>query len=454
MAALNKVQPGTQPMNPAHLPGGMASTTDENTYRPWTLTEQDVDSLNLDAIQTELAFRSTLSDVFTKNMDYVVKNTNSDEYSLPDSMLMKLNAPGGARTLRMPIADPIRGAMRAGDDEQSGHEVGQRMRYMLAYYNEESQAVATTTRGVEYNSIQEQFQLYNYVQPQLSKFVLETTGRQFREASLETFNTELIRDRGLAKHWQPNNFVANTDPLGQPVYDANLGTFTADIIDKLQAAATGTNGINANISIEFLDAVLHHAEVNLRIEHLMVGGMETYILVIPSSQEAKLSSLTGVLGEMWQRKSALTTEELTYPGVIGRYKKLLIISDSRYATVDADYAGGTLQTQYVEPGNEDNRNKAVYDLAASNTVWSIGGLYGKGAFLDWDIKSPYFKEEDAEYGKRKGVGVFRERGIQLALIRTDNAIDDGNGFQKPTFVENQSSIALWFTNTSVSPIVS
>lgn len=443
----NKVFPGSTDLGAAYSPyQGMASGVNSTTGRPYSTADMEAASLQLDAKNTTLSFRATLSDIFSASMGDVIKNDNSDEFTLPDTMCMKMTAPLGAKTMSMTVADPLRGAPRAGDDQQSGYEIGQRLRYMIAHYNEYSQAVSTTTRGVEHNTIQGQFKLYDHAQPQLSKYFMEIDGRQFRQAGLETFSSELIKDRGLFKHWNPNVFIANVDPGSQPAYDSTLATYTAAITTAMEAAATGTNGVNANVSIEFLDALQDHAEVNLRIEPLMTGGGETYMVVLPSNQVAKLTSLVGVLGEMWQRKTALTTDELTYPGVIGRYKKLLIVSDSRYATLEADYAGDTMVASYVEPGNEDNRNKAVYD-GTTNVAWSVGGLYGAKAFLDWTVRGLHYAEEEAEYKKYKGIGAFTERGIQLALIRTDPATAGA-----PDYVENQSSISLMFTNSSIMTV--
>jgi hypothetical protein len=447
--SINKVFPGSTDLGAGYSAyPGMASGVDSATGRPYSTSEMEATALQLDAKNTTLTFRATLSDVFVASMGNVVKNHNSDEFTLPDTMCMKMTAPNGAKTMSMTVADPLRGATRAGDDQQSGFEIGQRMRYMLAHYNEYSQAVSTTTRGVEHNTIQGQFKLYDYAQPQLSKYFQEIDGRQFRQSSLETYSSELIKDRGLNKHWNPNVFIANVDPGSQPAYDSTLQAYTASITDAMAGAATGTNGVNANVSIEYLDALQDHAETNLRIEPLMTGGGETYIVVLPSNQVAKLTSLVGVLGEMWQRKTALTTDELTYPGVIGRYKKLLIVSDSRYATLEAVYTSSSeaMAVTYVEPGNEDTRNKTVY-TTATNQAWSIGGLYGSKAFLDWTVRDLHYAEEEAEYKKYKGIGAFTERGIQLALIRTDPSTVGA-----PDYVENQSSIALFFTNTSIMTV--
>jgi len=456
MALQPENQLGTGVLPNSSVYPNMADGVDGSTYRPYSLAESDVENgLRLDAINTELMERATLSDIYASSVENVIHNMG-DEMTIPDAIVTKMTAPAGSRTITVPITDPLRGTPRAGDDRQSGFEIGQRLRYMTAHYNEYSQAVVVKTFGKDYNDLEGHFKLFSKATPQLSKYFKELDGRQFREAALETYSSELCKDNGLRQHWNPNVFVANTDPFSQPTYDTDLAVYTNKIADAMEAAATGTNGEYANISAEFCEAVLEHAEVTLRIEPLSIGGEDRYVIVLPSNQYAKMTSLAGEFGTMWVDKSALTTDEQTFPGVMGRYKKLLFVSDSRYPTVSLGGSAGsyTLTPTYVQPGNEDERNRRVYD-ATSNKTWSVGMLYGKGAFLDWTVKSLHFEDEIREYNKEKGIGAFTERGIQLGLIRTDKAAtysDTDGSYSVPTYVENTGSIALFFTNTSTLTI--
>lgn len=447
MAVVNAALPGTETLSPYVGYDGMAAGVDGTTHRPYTLAEQDVEAnMRLDAINTKLTERATLSDVFVTNMGYVVHNHGDGKVTLPDAMCVKVTAPSGSRTYTIPIVDPLRGAPRAGNDLQAGHEIGQRMRFIKIHYNEYSQAVAIEKWGVTHNDLELHFGLFSRAQPALSKYFLELDGRQFRQASLETYSDELIKDRGLIQNWNPNVFVANTDPFNQPAYDPDPAVYAANISTAMEAAATGalgsTNGEFANISAEFIEAALEHAEVTLRLEPLNVSGQDTYIMVIPSNQYAKMTSLAGEFGNMWVDYSSLTADEQNFPGVMGRYKKILFVSDSRYPVVGVDYVTDVLTPTYVEPGNEDQRNRGVY-VATTNQFWSVGGFYGAGSFYDWTVRDLHFEENMEEYGKKVGVGAFTERGIQLGLIRTDT---ESSGV--PTYVENTGSMALFFTNTS------
>jgi hypothetical protein len=308
-------------------------------------------------------------------------------------------------------------------------------------WNEESQAVIVTIWCKQYSDLQAHLGLFDRAQPDLSKWFLETTGRQFREASLRVRSRELCKDTGLVQAWNPNVFVANTDPNSQPAYSSTIATHAENIVTAMQAAASSAVGTNAQFSIEFMDALLDYAMITKRIRPINVGGEDRYLLVLPSNQLSKVTSLVGQLGQLWVDSRGLTDMEMKYTGILGRYKELLVVSDSRYATLDVNYATDAINPQYVEPGNADGRNRRAY--AADNTIWSVGGLYGAGAFGDWTVRDLHFEDEPQEYGKEVGIGAFRERGIQLGLLRSDA---ETAGLSNN--VENLGSIALFFTSNS------
>jgi len=442
--------PGTSTITSGFNFPGMVGV-DGTTARPYTDTQMDIASNRLDALETKLQLRATLSDVYVASMGDVVKNSNSDEFTLPDAITMNMSHVAGANTLNMTILDPVRGQPRAGRlQEQDGYEVGQRIRNIKAFYNEYSHGVTVSSWGVDFNNMDGLYGLYKEATPQLGKFFHEVTGRQFREAGLEVFNRELVQDNvnGIVKHLNPNLFVANTDPFSQPAYSNNKTTMATALISAMDAADTGTNGVNANISVPYLDALIDHAQTTLRIVPLSIGGKDSYVIVLPSNQMAKLTSLTSTLGTLWSSVTSLTKDEMEFPGVIGRYKELLFVSDARYPVFTVTGAA-TYTVDYVEPGNEDNRNRRVYD-ATTNKRWSVGMLLGAQAFLDWKVRDLHFEKHVKSYGKYAGISAFTERGVQLAFARTDT--QDATS-KMPAYIENNGSIALFFTNTSTLAIL-
>jgi hypothetical protein len=431
------------------LVGGIPSngTIADSTARPYSLANMDVDSaLILHAIEKKLQIESTVDDIFVDIGTNVV--FTGKKISVPDKCIMRIRAEKGAKTITMPILKAAQGAPRAGTAEpQQGYERGQVLKYMQCSYNEYSYALAGEEWGVNFNDVNK-FGMYEQIQPQISKYFKEFTGKCYREALLETFSYPLTKTgAGKTAGFNPNIFVMNTEFGSQPAYSYTAATYRTNITTALEAAATGTNGVNANIDLSNLLALDHYAQNVKRIDPLYIGGKKTYFVILPSTQYAKLISATeGQLGGIWRDVSALTAEEQNYPGVVGRVRSLLIVEDQRNPEVlcTNSYGDNAMTAKYLNPGNEDDRVKSVYS-ATANPLWEIGYLLGAGAILDWEVNPLHFEMEKTEYGKIYGKGAFTERGIQLALYDTDHT-DDAVTVE----TENFGSIALFMSAATVT----
>jgi hypothetical protein len=151
------------------------------------------------------------------------------------------------------------------------------------------------------------------------------------------------------------------------------------------------------------------------------------------------------MGGAWELVSDLTQEERNLSGIVGRIMSLVIIEDQRYPTLeftnpytDDEVKAGEVVIEYVEPGNDDNRNKAVYN-SSSNAAWDLGIVMGAPALIDWTVTPLHFEMDKQNYGKTYGKGAFIERGIQLARYTNDT----GN------VNVNRGSAILAFTATSL-----
>jgi hypothetical protein len=434
MSATNLSQVGTY-VNITGYPS-QGSVANSST-RPYSLSTLDADSaLVLQAIDTKLRYEATLDDVFVDVGADVV--FTGQKVAIPDACIIRLKTmEKGARTQVIPFLKPLKGTGRYGDSEaQVGYERSQGLKYYSASYNEYSQAMVGEEWGVNFNDVNK-FGLYEEIQPSLSKWFKEETGKHYREALLQTFSTPLTKSPiSKTQNWNNNWFIANLAAGSQPTYDSTTSDFSTALGTAFDAADTGTNGVNANISLDYLLALEYFASNTKRIAPITIGGKKSYVVLIPSTQWYKLLSMNdGQLGAVWQNVSALTAEEQNFPGIIGRVKSLVLIEDQRYPTIEFDQysAGMTVDVQYCSPGNDDSRNTAVYD-ASSNKAWDVGFLMGQGAIIDWEVTPLHFEFERQNYGKVYGKGAFTERGIQLAKIDLDTPSDSS--------AENYSSIAL------------
>lgn len=414
------------------------------TARPYNLSTYNVDDgLTLDIVEQKLRMASTLSDIFMGISDPVVYV--GEKIMVPNDVVMKLSFDNGAKTATLPIDEPLTGPARQGtSEEQLGYERDTTLKYLKVYYNEYSQAMTESKWGVNYNDLNK-FGFYAKIQPKLSKYFQELHGRHYREALLETYSEPLTKaGASLTQHWNPNWFLPNTQFDSQPSYDSTLADFSQNIATAMAAADSGTSGVDANISLNYFIDLEEYASTTLRIDPLVINGNYMYVATIPSRQWALLKkNQAGQLGQVFVDASGLTKEEMMYPGIIGKIGNILIAKDDRYPTFECDtYTTPTVTTEYVNPGNDDSRNKTVYN-ESTNLAWDIGFLLGKAAIWDWTVKDLHFESDSTEYGKIQARGGFTERGIGLAINDVDSAD------QTDSTRTNYGSCVLAFTAISL-----
>lgn len=438
MSTINKI--GTQTITDGYPSVGSIGSS---TARPYSLADMDVDSaLLLYAIEKKMQMESVLDDCLVDLGQDVV--FTGKKVQLPSAAIMRLKTPEkGARTITVPFLKRPSGSPRAGDAEpQQGYERGQNVKFMDAHYNEYSYALAGEEWGINFNDV-DKFGLYREIQPQISDYFKELTGQYYREAMLQVISYPLTKSPvSLSYHFNNNWFIANTAAGSQPAYSSTLSTFRTNITNAFDAADTGTNGVNANIDLDYLHALDNYAQNNKRINPLYIDGRKTYFVLLPSPQYTKLTTANdGQLGNIWTQVTQLSDMEQQYPGAAFRVRSLIICEDQRYPTISCtnSYGDNAMTVAYMKPGNSDARNKTVYD-ASSNASWDIGFLIGANAVIDWEVTPLHFEMEKTEYGKLYGKGAFTERGIELARYKVDTSTAEP---------ENYGTIVLAFTATSI-----
>lgn len=426
------------------LPGGVTNgNITYSTARPYTLSQMDVETgLKYDLLNRKLQVESTLDSVFEDVGTDVV--FTGRKMALPDACVLRISGgkTEGARTQIMPMIHPLVGQAEYGTNSvQEGKERQTTMSYMKIYYNEYSYGVAYEHWGMNYNELQA-LGYYNELQPAMSKWYKEDADRQYHEALLEGCGYVLTgAGTGLTKNYNKNFYIPNTEWDDQPEFSTTAATYLGNINNALQAAATGSYGVNANIDLDYFGALELYASQIKRITPVTIGGKPSYVMLLPSSQYLVLKRLSdGKLGDFWAKTYNHSSEEMNLPGYIGRIGSIVVIEDMRYPTITCDYDTGTHSVEYVNPGNQDSRNKAVYD-AASNASWDVGSLMGAGAIIDWTVTPQHFETAADGYKKKSGKAVFCERGIQTAYWDTDTITNNNK--------KNFSSITLLFSAPSL-----
>lgn len=440
MATITKI--GSSTLTAPVLAGGLTnSNITTSTARPYSLATMDVDTaLTYEAINRKLQIEATFDSVFSdvgSDVSFCGK-----KISIPENVIMRVSSEKGARSQVMPIENPLTGPGRFGTDQaQMGYERQRTLQFMKIYYNEYSQGVIGERWGMNYNDLQI-FQYFAGEQPALSKWFAEDEDKQYHEALLETYSYVLEgAGTALTQTYNSNIYVANTEFGSMPAYSYTPATYRTNINTALAAADTGTNGVNANLDLDQLIYIDYYAQNYKKLKCVMVGGQKTLICLLPVNQLAKLEAALN--SNVFTNKADLTPAEQNFNGVIGRVGSLLIIKDQRYPTVTCtnSYGDNTHTVEYVEPGNDDNRNKSAYN-SASNAAWDIGFVLGQGAIVDWTVTPLHFEMEETDYGKVYGKSAFAERGIQLGNVWDTDTASNQN-------IKNFGSMTLFFTATSL-----
>lgn len=444
MAYINEV--GTSTLSDPVLPGGVTNGNITNLIaRPYTLSQMDVETgLKYDLLNRKLQMESTLDSVFEDVGTDVV--FTGKKMALPDACVLRISGgkPEGARTQIMPMIHPLVGQAESGTESvQEGKERQTTMSYMKIYYNEYSYGVMYEHWGKNYNELQA-LGYYNELLPAMSKWYKEDLDRQYHEALLEGCGYTLeATGTQLAQNYNKNIYIPNTEWGDQPTFNTDAATYSASIDTALDAAASGAYGVHANIDLDYFGALELYASQIKRITPVTIGGKPSYVMLLPSSQYLVLKRLSdGKLGDFWAKTYNQSSEEMNLPGYIGRIGSIVVIEDMRYPTISCidGYATTSHTIEYVNPGNQDARNKTVYDRA-SNAAWDVGTLMGAGAIIDWTVTPQHFETAADGYKKKSGKAVFCERGIQTAYWDTDTANNNNK--------KNFSSITLLFSAPSL-----
>lgn len=429
-------QVGTQTLSSPVLPGGYtnASVT-TSAGRPYSYATMDVDTgLTYEAINRKLQVEAVLDSVFCDISAPV--SFMGKKVTIPSSYIMKVTSEKGAKTQVMPIEAPLAGVARYGTDQGAvGYERQRVLSYMKIYYNEMSQGVIEETWGMNYNDLQN-INYWEGSQKSLSRWFAEDEDKQYHEALLETYSYVLEgTGTALTQNYNPNVYVANTEFGDMPAYSNTPATYRTNINTALAAAATGTNGVNANLDIDTVQYIEYYAEKVKMIKP--VNG--SYIFLVPANHLTKLN--VDMRSNVFVNKKDLAPEE-QFTGVIGKIGNILLVKDLRYPTVTCanDYGSDTHTVEYVNPGRNDSRNSSAYDVS-SNASWDIGFLLGEAAIVDWMVTPLHFESRTDEYGKLKGLTAFCERGVQLGVYDTDTASNLN--------ARNWGSMAIFLSASSV-----
>lgn len=367
---------------------------------------------------------------------------------VPNDLVMKLDkVVKGASSIIIGLKMLLQGAPVYNTTALVGTEESYRVRSMKAYFGLIRKAVATENYGLTANDA-DAYNLYGEVQPDLSLYFGELLDYRYQKATVLKFSDEIV-DLGLTnvKHRFNPNIIVPTEkgatavsgfdsirptetPGAFPVADSFVDGTGGEFIEKIEAAlATASESYavpeNLDLNVGKLLSIEVWAKQTIKMQPMMIGGKATFLLALPTAALAKLLSPTSnspnSIGSIRKDAASLTGDELLIPNSYARVGMFLICENLRAPSIVISGTGESAAAAigFMCPGNNDGRTLTAYD-SATNRVFDIGYIYGKGALLNWVVQPLKFATELYDYEMVKGQGAYEMSGIQLVEFNDDD----------------------------------
>jgi len=394
---------------------------------------------------------------------------------IPNTIFMQFfTPPKAAHSFTFALTTPLQKAPQEGNEENMlGNEEDLDLLHLTLRYNEIKKAVAHRGWGIDYNDLS-WTGIYGTITPKLQKFYQELRGRRIREALMLIYASELTKSPvSLTQQFNSNIFICNTAIGSMPQWDVGALTATAGSVDTLgyypdktfsglntyveyiaasmmTASGTGTTS-TATLTVNQLASLELYCRTRLQMEPITMGGTKGYVFLVPADVAAYLCNPkeSGSMGDVWQATAALSKEEQSIPGMLGRYRSLWFVEDDRAPTLTVSGSAGsyTLQPGFVQPGNNDDRNLNPWSNVSGsvNYVWEVGFVLGASALAEWIVDKLAYAQESTEYGKFLGKGSYSSGGIQLCRFdkdTPDDADDSGGTAAGKTIIQRGSCMVL------------
>ena len=351
-------------------------------------------------------------------------------------------AGGNERFHRLVLQKDLSGTPTEGSlGTQVGGEEDLRQKNFDIFCTDWSHAVSLQEYGVEAKS-KDIWSIFEEITPKLTRYTQEYDGKYKRECLLERYSSNLTQaPHFLVQEFSPNIAIAGLHSSQWPVYNTNPATWTNRIGTALVAAGVGAG---ACATIRFIQLAEEHASAEKVIPTLSLGGKETYIVVLPSPQARYLKDpvVQGQLGRAYTEAAALTKEEMSFPGALGRVGRCLLVEDPRYPTLTLGGSNGgySLTPQYRLAGRDvasDPRDKTL-------NARQVGYLMGPGAFVKWVQENFHWEYEYEQYKKFGGKGIFGTFGY--SMVQWDFGASDSVNPPTSATRQQDSSMVLIFAN--------
>ena len=379
-----------------------------------------------------LQFRTRLKDIYVQ-LDGLYNRVESE---IPNAIYINVNemATKGTNSVTITMKLPLTGGVVRGNNRLGGTEEQPNTKAVTLYRNNYKKAVSIETYNTRHLD-QVDYGLYKQHIKDLTPWAQQNHGLDIRMAFLRRYSYNLLAGDtvGLCiPEWNPHIYVQGASDAQQPVFDMNDAINTNNIVNAILNAGGGslTPTIGQAISFRALNKIAQKA-LREKLMPLMVGGRETYILMLSPLQAMILTdptwvNATGGLtsgGGVWLEAAAMSKETQNWYNAIGTFRSaigvdIVCITDVKCPTLIPTGTAEpfSLSDNYVWPGDVDLRN-----LDNPNTRDACF-LLAKGALAAWEPEPIHFVKQDDDYFRIMGHGVAGVRGIQIPIFDQQSPI--------------------------------
>lgn len=359
--------------------------------------------------------------------------------------------PDAGQSCRIAMRTPLTAAPRYGTGQDIlGNEDEQDLLWTELFYNEIKKGVKYRKWGYDYNDTKYLKYIETYADA-ITEFMAENYDTRCHQALTLTYAEELTytpvsNNQQFNKNWCIPNLAQGSYPawdvttLSRDNNDADSDgyyssrtyygstTFVENIATAL-LAASGTSSVStALFTIDFLAQLEHYLADELLLEPIMLDGQPSYVILVDSEVWSWTSNPnnSGSFGEHWQAVADYSGDRMKIPGELGRaYGSLVFVRNRRAPTLTVGGSSGayTLRVNYVNPGNNDDRNKSAWanTSGATNYVFHLCYALGQNALAEYlvdPLNSNMF--ENTEYGKIEGRACYVGSGLQIPAWDKDS----------------------------------
>ena len=346
---------------------------------------------------------------------------------LPDGIIANQAMAPGSHEHTIGLLKNLSGAGVTGRTDQIGQEQDQATQEVLVFANDVSQAVNTERYGIDAND-KAAYKVLEKVQPQLSRWHKEISGKYNREALLERYSVNLtVAPISRTKRWNENWLVKNVALTAQPVYDSTNATYESNI-----ATANTAGGSSADWDVQYLNTIIHWVTSVKKIEPMDNGR---YIVLVPSRQAIPLKdpSASDSIGGLFKDSHIIEAATNSYKQYLGSYGILDLFEDPRAPVVDDDSG---LSALYKGAGSDDDTG------TASGDAYDIGFVMGKSALIKSTYEPLHFEEEIQNYKKVVGVGAFAGYGVTRLVYDDEGSETDASALNQNSGVLSARRVAI------------